>query len=234
MKLFQFAPAFGLPVSESPFCTKVEIYLRLTQTEYSCEVGRPRKSPNSQVPYAMWPDGTSAAGSDEIIARLERQGVRLDSGLTPSESARHDDIVEIAQSVVYFGGLYSRFSDPGWTHQKALVQARVPKLTAWFSVPQIRRARLKLCARHGFKSVTDTGKPVAAIEAIEERLGQNDFLFGNRCPRVADCAVWAMLTHTAFTLVSSPARTAVRNSEHLMGYIQRLARRADLTLPPLG
>lgn len=231
--LFQFAPAFGLPFSVSPYCTKVELYLRLTDREYTCGVGNRRTSPNGRVPYVQWPDGSISAESDQIIARLESQGPRLDKGLAPSESAQHDDMVALAQSVVYFAGLYSRFSEPGWTYQKPTVRGRVPGLLAWGAVPAIRRSQLKLCARGGFGSVTDTGKPVAAIEAIEKRLGRNDFLFGNRGPRVADCAVWAMLTHTAFTLVSSPGRQAVRGSERLMAYIHRLASRSEFKLPPL-
>src|SRR5690554_1625083 len=71
--LHQFPPAFGLPISESPPCAKVEAYLRLTKTPYIVGSGDTRRSPNKMVPYIRWPDGTLQGESGDIIARLEQQ-----------------------------------------------------------------------------------------------------------------------------------------------------------------
>src|SRR5690554_190001 len=71
--LHQFPPAFGLPISESPPCAKVEAYLRLTKIPYTVAPGDIRRSPNKLVPYIRWPDGTLQGESGDIIARLEGQ-----------------------------------------------------------------------------------------------------------------------------------------------------------------
>jgi len=51
IKLFQFAPAFGLP-NASPFCMKLETYLRMAGLPFELvNSGDVMKAPNHKLPY---------------------------------------------------------------------------------------------------------------------------------------------------------------------------------------
>jgi Glutathione S-transferase N-terminal domain len=45
--LYKFIPAWGLP-DLSPFCVKLETYLRLAKIPYETQVGDPRKAPKKK------------------------------------------------------------------------------------------------------------------------------------------------------------------------------------------
>ena len=231
--LYQLPTAFDLPVSVSPYCAKVELYLRLTERTYETKQGNLFQSPNRKVPYVRWEDDTISAESGEIIARLESTGRALDAGLEAELAAVGRQMEALCEDVVYWACLYSRFVRPsGWEHQKVSVRSLVPALLSPILVPLIRRSQVKLCAKHGWTSDNAFATAVEAIGKISEQIGDSGFLLGNT-PHVADCMVWASLMHTSQTLADNPARAAVRGDARLISYIDRLADRAKLTLPPL-
>ena len=232
--VYQLPPAFGLPVSVSPYCTKLEAYMRLTNREFRTAVADLRKSPNKKVPYV---DGLGQGGlmaeSGNIIAELEQLGPSLDGGLSAEDEVLGKELEDLAQRDLYFGCLHSRFAEPGgWEHQKPTVKALVPWVLSPLLVPVIRRSQVKLCAENGFADPSGYDGALKVVERIAEVLGDKPFLLGD-APRVADCSVWANLTHTAYTLASNPPREAVRANGPIMAYVQRLADRLQLKLPPL-
>ncbi len=229
--LYQFAPSFGLPVSVSPFCAKLELYLRLTGRDYVTAAGDVREAPNGTVPYVRWPDDTIQGESDDIIARLEAEGPALDAGLAESERARGRELQALAEDIVYYACLYARFVEPaGWAHQKAAVRALLPVLLAPVLMPVIRRSQRKRCRDHGFVDVSGYARAEQAVAQLDAALSDQDYLLGDT-PRVTDCAVWANLLATAFTSSDNAGRAAVRARPRLMAYLPRLAARGDLSLP---
>ena len=72
IKLYQFRPAFGLP-NASPFCMKVENYLRMAGLAYECPRGADmRKAPKGKMPY-IEDEGSLIADSSFIIDHLKRK-----------------------------------------------------------------------------------------------------------------------------------------------------------------
>ena len=70
IKLYQYPPMFGLP-NPSPFCMKLETWLRMTGLPFEIErIVDPRKGPKGKVP---WVDdqGKKIADSAFIIEHLE-------------------------------------------------------------------------------------------------------------------------------------------------------------------
>lgn len=87
--LFQFPAAFNVP-NASPYCLKLETWLRLAGLEYQVKVvSDPRKAPKGKLPYVRI-EG-EAIGDSEIVIRTlgERYGVTLDAGLMPGARAGH-------------------------------------------------------------------------------------------------------------------------------------------------
>ncbi len=197
--LYQFPTAFDLPLSVSPYCAKVEAYLRLTGREYQTEVGVVFKSPNRKVPYLRLPDGSMMADSGDIIARLEQEGPALDGSLSREERADSKHLIGLAQDHLYFGVLHSRFGpEDGWTHQRPTVQAMVPSLLGWALVPIIRKSQLSVCAKAGHvdhESSVERSLPV--LRELSDLLSDGRaFLLGEQ-PHVVDCAVFGPLVAAA-------------------------------------
>ena len=87
IKLFQFAPAFGLP-NASPFCMKLETYLRMAGLPFQLvNSGDGFKAPKRKLPY-IDDGGTVVADSGFIIDYLKgRYGDPLDDALSPLQRA---------------------------------------------------------------------------------------------------------------------------------------------------
>ena len=69
--LYQLKPMFGLP-NPSPFCMKLETYLRMAEIEHQVvAVTNLKGSPTGKAPYIEI-DGQAMADSGLIIAHLER------------------------------------------------------------------------------------------------------------------------------------------------------------------
>lgn len=232
--LFQLAPAHGLPVSVSPYCTKLELYFRLTDREFQTRAAYIPKSPNKRVPYVSGVGDGLLADTHEIISALEAATPSLDEGLEDERRSAGQEAEKLAQEGLYFACLYSRFVEPeGWIHQKPAVKAVVPWLLAPILVPIIRKGQIKACAENGFADpAAGYARAEEAAEHLAKLLADKPFLLGE-APRVADCAVWANVLHNAYTPSANPARKAVRSHANLMSYVQRMAARAQLELPPL-
>lgn len=228
--LYQFPPAYGLPVSVSPYCAKVELYLRLTDRTYGVAHGDVRKSPNKKVPYVRWPDGALEAESGAIIARLEADGPRLDDGLSEADRATGAALEARAEREIYFATLYARFTESaGWAHQQAAVRQLLPGFLAPLLLPIIRRSQVKLCRHNGFATAADYAKGTDAVSAISAALGDKPFLLGD-APRTADCAVWGQVLQCAWSANPSPPREAIRGDARLMAWLRRLAERAEIAI----
>ena len=84
--LYQPPSAWGIP-SLSPFCTKVETYLRMVDLPYRTRGADPRKTPKGKVPW-IDDDGRSVSDSSDIIDHLNaRLGDPLDRALDHSQRA---------------------------------------------------------------------------------------------------------------------------------------------------
>lgn len=236
--LYQFPPALGLPISESPPCAKVELYLRLTNTPHELALGDTRKSPNKMVPFVRWPDGTLQAESGDIIARLEQDAApdnRLDKDLDPKRLARGKALAQSAEQLIYTACLYDRFADPeGARLQRpltvTLVARFIPRflahLAAWMlDYKQARKARRGSMANPTLGHAT----AIAVIDEIVELLGDDPFLCGDH-PSTVDCSIWPLILHAAATPNRTPLRDAPGVRPTLCDWAQRVADRADYPL----
>lgn len=69
ISLYQPAPAWGV-LNASPFCMKLELYLRLAKIPYETKLANPLKAPNGKVPYIK--DGDQTIGDSSFIIAMVR------------------------------------------------------------------------------------------------------------------------------------------------------------------
>ena len=87
IKLFQFPRMFGIP-NLSPFCCKLETWLRITRVPYEVvDTPDPRKGPKGKLPF-IEDAGMRIADSPRIVDHLVKiRGVDPDGRLNTSERA---------------------------------------------------------------------------------------------------------------------------------------------------
>ena len=111
VKLYQPPPVWGLP-NMSPFCAKLETYLRMAKIDYQVINGNPMSAPKRKIPYAEV-DGRVMGDSNLIIQHLKKtKGDLLDQHLTESERATANAFLRMTEEHFYFAGAYLRWTDP--------------------------------------------------------------------------------------------------------------------------
>ena len=109
IKLYQFNPAWGLP-NPSPFCMKVETYLRMVGLPYEVINGvLPFKAPKKKLPYIE--DGTQVIADSGFILKYLKQtyGDKLDENLSDHEKASAHALSRLFEENLYWVVLYCRW-----------------------------------------------------------------------------------------------------------------------------
>mgnify|MGYP000656189514 CR=1 FL=1 len=105
----QFAPALGLP-NASPFCMKLEGFLRMTGLPYRIEsVHDLASAPKGKAPFVDL-DGERIGDSELVLRALERRhGIDLDRDLGPGKRAVAHAFRVMLEERTYFALLHERW-----------------------------------------------------------------------------------------------------------------------------
>lgn len=228
IKLYQFAPAFGLP-NFSPFCMKVETYLRMAALPYECPRGADlRKSPKGKLPY-IEDAGRVVADSSFIIDYLKATyGDPLDAGLSAHQRATTLVIQRTFEESLYWAAVYSRWiDDAGFA---VVGEAAFSRLA--FPMRQIvpffaRRAlRQELhgqgLGRHGRDEIYAIG--CRDISALAELLGSQPYFLGADATSI-DATGYAFFANLLWAPIDSPLRSHARSLPNIEAYCQRMRAR---------
>jgi glutathione S-transferase len=225
---------WGTP-NMSPFCAKLECYLRMTEIPYrTASSGLMRGAPKGKIPWVEL-DGTLIGDSQLVIEELERRlaadGKRgLDAGLSPRDAALARLARRTIEEGMYFVGVYARWQyDVGY----AAIKDEFNKLVPGIVVPIVRRQmRKKLhqqgTGRHAFDEAMAMG--AADLDAIAELLGDKPYLLGE-APRVVDCALFGFLESVLGFPVDTPLRDRAAAHANLAAFRRRVRERWWKDLP---
>lgn len=214
--------------SMSPFCMKVEVYLKLQKIPYKIESGDPRKTPKRKLPVIV-DDGVTVADSSAIVAHLERKsGKSLDDGLDDAGRARAHVLKRMFEESLYFVMLWSRWADDaGWEELRPRIEKLVPAPVRWL-VPGLIRKRVvaSLAAqgtgRHSRDEIYALGE--ADLEAVATLLGDGRCLLGEQL-RTIDVIAYSFLANILLWPKPSPLTEAVRARPGLDAYVKRILSR---------
>ncbi|HEX8113571.1 MAG TPA: glutathione S-transferase family protein, partial [Kofleriaceae bacterium] len=210
----------------SPFCTKLECYLRMAEIPYKTAAMQIGKAPKGKIPYIVLPDGTRMGDSQLIIEHLERALAAegkpaLDGGLSARDRAIGHLVQRTLDEAYYFVTLYTRWqTDDGF----AAVRDEFKKFLPGLIIPLIRRdIRKKLqtqgTGRHRLDEAMAFG--AADLESCAELLGDQPFLLGDR-PRTVDCTLYACLESLLGFPVDSPLKARIAARGNLVDYRKRI------------
>lgn len=228
IRLHQFRPAFGLP-NASPFCMKVETYLRMAGLPYECPRGADlRKSPKGKMPY-IEDAGRIVADSSFIIDYLKATyGDTLDARLTPVERATALAVQRLIEENLYWSVLYTRWIDEaGWAvTRKAFFDWMKPPLK-WIVPPIARRGLRRELHGHGMgRHTRDEIMTIGCrdLTAVADLLGDKPYLMGSE-PTSLDATGYAFLANVLWIPLDSPLKSHAESRANLGAYCARMKAR---------
>ena len=231
----QFVPAWGLP-DLSPFCIKINTYLKMAGLPHKVVTSDVRKAPRGKLPY-IEDEGKFVSDSGHIIEHLkQRYGDPLDGHLTAQERAIGFAFQSMLEEHFYFVQLYIRFqNDAGWEVYKGSLaeygrRIGVPGFLTPILLHQVRsktkqQLHLQGTGRHSLEEVTSIGK--RQLDAVSNMLGEKPFLLGEK-PTSFDACIYAFL----IGLLEAPIPSQIKDHGHtlanLSAYCQRMRERFSL------
>lgn len=226
IKLHQFRPAWGLTTA-SPFCQKLETYLRMAGIEHQVVVERDtRRAPKGKLPYIEEADGRLLGDSGFIITHLEAcSGRPLDAALTPEQRAQALALRRLLEDSLYWVVVHSRWIDPvGWKVAGPAFFGRLPAPLRLAVPPLVRRAvaaslNAQGLGRHAEDEIYEIGRD--NLDALACLLGDGPYFFG-AAPTSADAAAYGMVAHILRPPIESPLKIHLRKLGNLRDFCDRV------------
>jgi glutathione S-transferase len=214
--------------SMSPFCFKLECYLRMAGLPYTAKRADFRKAPKGKVPF-IEEDGVALGDSQHIIEHLKRKhGDPLDAKLGAEEVARGHLVRRVLEESVYWHIVHLRWADAqGWQGYRPHFEAMFPPVAKKLIVPMIRRNAVKGLRVHGLgrhrpEEILEMGK--ADLSAVATMLGDKPFLLGDN-PTSFDATLYAFIKSITAFPVDSPLKQFTLAQQNLVRYCERFEQR---------
>jgi len=222
--LYQFPRLLGVP-NMSPFCLKLEAWLRMAELKYDIrEVTDPRKSPKGKLPYIRDNDTTVADSAIAIDYLKKTYKIQLDSHLSLADSAVARAFEKMLEEHLYWALIYNRWIDENWTKVRDACFSTLPALVRTF-VPVLAQKNMKDAldgngiGRHSRDEIYEMANK--DLKAITDFLADKPYLMGDK-PSSIDATLFAFLCNIIDVPLRSPMKDYVHKSDNLMRYNQRM------------
>jgi glutathione S-transferase len=223
LKLFQFPRMFSVP-NLSPFCCKLETWLRITGIPYEVVESDPRKAPRGKLPFIE--DGGARIGDTSlIIDHLKRtRGVDPDAQLDAAQRATALLVQRTLEEHYAFVTLYTHFiRTEGWQHTHATFDP-VPAVIRSLVQSTVRGRMRKILwtqgiLRHSDEDIIEAG--LADWRAVLTVMPGGAFFFGDK-PTGTDAIVFGALATTVLTPIKSPISDFLRSQPDCLAYAERM------------
>jgi glutathione S-transferase len=231
IKLYQYNPTFGLP-NASPFCLKLETYLRMAGLPYETPRFAMRefsKAPKGKLPY-IDDNGKIVADSTLIIDYLKTTygttyEPALDGWLNDEQLAIARAFQRLFEENLYWAVVYTRWVEPtGWATTKAAFFPDLPIPLKWF-VPELgRRGLIKAMHGHGIgrhseAEIMEIGK--RDITAVADYLAEKPYFMGSQ-PCSFDATAYGFLANLIVAPIESPLKKHALQYPQLAAYCERM------------
>jgi glutathione S-transferase len=232
--LHQPPPAWGLP-NVSPFCLKLETYLRMTGLPYEVRPPAIRLGPKHKVPYIR--DGDHVMGDSGLIIEylVARHGDPLDAGLDAGQRATAHAVRRMVEEHTYFAVAFLRWQNPvAWPHLKEAFRPLMPPVIGGAVMRHIRSSMARKAWEQGVGR-HDRGEVLALLaadlDALDAMLGDRDFFFGE-APTSIDATLYGFLAQVLLAPWGSDEKELLRARPRLCAHVERMKARYWSDWPP--
>lgn len=220
--------SWGL-VSVSPFCLKLDAFLRMTGIPHEAVTATtPFGGPKGKAPWIEH-EGRKIGDSTFIILYLkERFAVEPDAHLSPAQRGQALAIQRMVEENLYWAMVNDRWNTPvNWPVLKGSVLGGIPKIPREIMAPLARRRVLKQLKGHGMGC--HSAEEIAAIakcdiDALAAILGDQPWFFGSE-PTETDCLVYSLLANIYCVGFASPMKPVIAGHANVVLFIERFAER---------
>jgi glutathione S-transferase len=221
----QLPGTWGLP-SISPFCLKLEVWLRLTGIPFRSVVdATPFGGPKRKLPYIEH-EGRKIGDSGFILEYLEgRFGVAPDARLSASERAIAHALRRLVEENLYWVLIHDRWAvAENWRGFRDVVLGGVPRPLRAALAPLARRNVLRQLRGHGLG--LHTGDEIHAIGrrdvgALADFLGDKPFLMGASATSI-DATAYGLLANIMNVPIASPVKDDALKRANLVAWVERV------------
>ena len=228
LQLYQFQAAWGLP-NISPFCVKLETWLKMTGIQYqTLYENDTRKGPKGKIPFVV-DDGEKIGDSTFIIEHLRRKhAVTLDDDLTPTQRAVAHAIERMLHDSLYWVLIHCRWvDDAGYTAVREALFGSMPAPLRLIVPGMIRRGVIKSAhgqgiGRHSAAEVMQLG--CEDLDTLATLLGEQDYLFGAD-PHTVDATAFGFLMSFVGPPIDNDIKAHIKGSPALLAYYNRMRER---------
>lgn len=211
-------------VNISPFCAKLQTYLRMAKLPFEVAEASITKAPKGKIPYVTI-DGEMMGDSGFIIARLEATiDEPLDAGLDDKGRAIGHAVARMLDEGFSFANLYFRFgAEEGYgvllPEFKKALPGPLKLLTGVIRRNALKSIRTQGTGRHSHDEISTVAK--ADLRSVSALLGDKPYLLGDK-PRTFDASVFAFINTTLGFPYDSEARKYVAGEKNLVAYHDRV------------
>lgn len=226
--LYQFQPCLGVR-NPSPFCLKLETYLRMVELPYETPADADvRKAPKKKLPYVK--DGNvTVADSSFVIAYLKQKyGDPLDQHLSLPEQGILLAFQRLMEENLYWAVLYSRWAeDDSWAVLRKAYFSDLPPVLRAVVPGLVRKDTLRQLYGHGMgrhsrEEIYEIGK--RDIKALSDFLSDKPFLMGEN-PTSLDATGYGFLANQLRMELPSVLADYTGQFENLKDYCDRMEAR---------
>jgi glutathione S-transferase len=220
--------AWGLP-SISPFCLKLEAYLRLAEIPHRTVIdGTPFRAPKGKLPYIEH-DGRKIGDSGFIIEYLvQRFGRDPNAALSAAERAAALALRRLIEENLYWVMVYDRWVvEANWRRFRDVVLSAIPAALRTLIAPIARRGVKRQLAGHGIGLHSEDEIHAIGLRdvgAIADFLGDKPFLMGDT-PTEIDAIAYGQLPNIMQVPIDSPVKDAALAHANLVAYVERVKHR---------
>ncbi|OGT31937.1 MAG: glutathione S-transferase [Gammaproteobacteria bacterium RIFCSPHIGHO2_12_FULL_35_23] len=223
--LIQFFPVWNIP-NASPFCLKLETYLRMVKLPYQNKyTANPRVSPTGKFPV-IEDQGKLIADSSLIIDYLKTAyGDKLDQTLTAHQKALALTTQRLIEEHLYWVLVYFRWLDPqNWPFLKQAYFGKLPLFLKFWLPNVIRKKIIRQIQGHGLglhraKTIYEFGKK--DLQALADLLGEQAFFLGDK-PTSLDACAYATLANIYYVPIEGLLKDYANQFKNLKEYCDRM------------
>lgn len=223
--LHQYPKAFGLS-SLSPFCIKIEFFLKIAKLPYDIQVElNPGRGPKGKMPFIN-DSGSKIPDSSFIIDHLIKKYSLHHLAISrPEVEAQALAFKSMIEDALYFGVLYSRWVDPkGFKVVMTEFKPMFPPMIGRPFLGLIRRNLIKQSkaqglGRHSASEVYSIAEK--QITSLSVLLGESEYFFEDKVTYF-DATAYSFLSTILKQPIESPIKKTVLDHRNLCEYVARL------------
>ncbi len=225
LELHQF-PRNKTTINDSPFCLKLETFLKITNLPYKAVYGvSSSRNPKKKMPFLI-DDNKIIPDTFFCMEYLtKKHGLNLDAHLNADQKALGWAVTRMLEDGLFFNLVYFRWIDPNsWPHFRAAIFSKLT-LPLKLVIPPVLQNRVKKHLKiqgvglHSGDEIFEIAK--RDIESAANLLGEKNFLLGEKISSF-DASFFGFVNNLLYCRSQNPLTFYGQKYLNLTQYCQRM------------